>query len=204
VNAQHSQPAQIFQSILDRDGQTATPANLTAFLRFYEMVLHWNPRLHLTTITDPEGFARRHLGEALEVERRIRNDVTELWDIGSGLGIPGIPVAIRRPNLTVRLVESNRKKSIFLEEVARELKLDLVNVINDRFSGSHVPQTACITARAVERMDRMVTEILQSGSRQMILIGAESLISTPLPGWSVEKTSLDVSGRGYIFDCRRL
>src|SRR6185369_4459750 len=91
--------------------------------RYYKLVLKWNDRLHLTTITAPDAFVRRHLDEAIFVEKRILPIVDEFWDIGSGVGIPGIPVAVRRPDMEVRLVEANRRKALFLEEVVAELQL---------------------------------------------------------------------------------
>ena len=174
-----------------------------AFDKFYALVLRWNPRLHLTTITEPKAFAERHLAEALEVASHIAEGIDEFWDVGSGLGIPGVPVAVRRKDLRVRLIESNKRKAIFLEEVARELRLENVNVINERFDVSTVPETACVAARAVENMGKLVESFFKARCRQVIVLGNNSLLPSSIPGWQIDKHPLP-SGHGLLFDCKSL
>lgn len=174
-----------------------------AFDKYYALVLQWNPRLHLTTITEPKAFAERHLAEALEVAGHIAEGIDEFWDVGSGLGIPGVPVAVRRKDLRVRLIESNKRKAIFLEEVARELRLENVKVRNDRFDESSVPETACISARAVENMSELVKSFFKARCRQVIVLGSDSLLPSSIPGWQINKHPLP-SGRGSLFDCKSL
>jgi 16S rRNA G527 N7-methylase RsmG len=90
------------------------------------------------------------------------------------MGIPGIPIAIFRPDLEVKLVESNRAKSIFLEETASELRLANVEVIRKRIESlDEVPEIACLTVRAVERMERVLAEVLRIGARcrQVLVFG---------------------------------
>lgn len=172
-----------------------------AFDKYYALVLRWNPRLHLTTITEPNAFAERHIAEALEVASYIAEGIDEFWDVGSGLGIPGIPVAVRRNDLRVRLIESNKRKAIFLEEAARELRLDNVTVINERFDVSAVPETACIAARAVENMGELVMSFFKARCRQVILLGGNSLLPSSIPGWQISRHPLP-SGHGLLFDCK--
>lgn len=175
------------------------------FERYYKLVLKWNDRLHLTTITTPEGFVRRHLGEALFVEKRILPAVDEFWDIGSGVGIPGIPVAVRRPDIEVRLVEANRRKALFLEEVVAELQLARVKVINARFDtiDTFSPQ-ACLAARAVERMERLVREIVKTGAAQILILGGTGLIVPAGAGWRVQRHRMPHSTGRLLFELVRL
>jgi 16S rRNA (guanine527-N7)-methyltransferase len=177
------------------------------FERYYKLVLKWNDRLHLTTITTRDAFVRRHLGESLFAEKRILPFIDEFWDIGSGVGIPGVPVAVLRPGMEVRLVEANRRKALFLEEVVAELQLKRVRVINARFETIHgfSPQ-ACLAARAVERMERVVQEIVRKGSgvAQILILGGARLVVSAGPGWRVERHRMPQSTGRWLLELVRL
>jgi 16S rRNA (guanine527-N7)-methyltransferase len=141
---------------------------------YFDLVLKWNARLHLTTLTRPGEFLERHICEAEFAAEKIVDSISEVWDLGTGLGIPGIPIAIFRPHLKVKLVESNRAKSIFLEEAASELQLANVEVVRRRIESlGEMPESACLTVRAVERMERVLAEVLRIGARcsQILVFG---------------------------------
>jgi 16S rRNA (guanine527-N7)-methyltransferase len=196
----------IFAETLDISGfgQKTSPLIIATLHKFYETVLKWNESLHLTTIVDPKAFARRHICEAFEVESRIVSDADELWDIGSGLGIPGIPIAIVRPEISVVLVESARKKSIYLEETARELALVNVRVVNRRFDPQIVPEGAVLTARAVEKMTSLIESFLTTSARQILVLGSADLFSSSqLPDWQLSRTLVPGSQSSFLFDLRR-
>jgi len=175
------------------------------FERYYKLVLKWNSRLHLTTLTTPDAFVKRHLNEAIFVEKRILPTIDEFWDIGSGVGIPGIPVAVLRPDMEVWLVEANRRKALFLEEVAAELQLKHVRVVNARFETIHTfsPQ-ACLAARAVERMESVVREIVRKGVAQILILGGGGLIVPSGPEWCLERHRMPQSTGRWLFDLVRL
>jgi len=177
------------------------------FERYYKLVLKWNSRLHLTTLTTPDAFVKRHLNEAIFVEKRILPTIDEFWDIGSGVGIPGIPVAVLRPDMEVWLVEANRRKALFLEEVAAELQLKHVRVVNARFEtiDTFSPQ-ACLAARAVERMERVVREIVRKGSgvAQILILGGARLVISPGPAWRLERHRMPDSTGRWLFELVRL
>ena len=159
---------------------------------FYRLVLKWNPRLHLTTLTRPEDFLHRHIDEVALAEKLLLHEVTSLWDLGSGLGVPGIPMKILRPDLSVTLVESSRKKAIFLETVIDELDLTGIRVDGRRLETlDPLPPDSALTARAIERMENLLPDILRLGanSAQMLFFCSKSLaerlpsaILYPLPG----------------------
>jgi 16S rRNA (guanine527-N7)-methyltransferase len=86
------------------------------------LLMQWNIRLSLTAIRDEAQVVERHLMEGLFAGEHHPSGVTSL-DFGSGTGIPGIPIAICRPELSVTLAESQRKKAAFLQEVVRSLGL---------------------------------------------------------------------------------
>src|SRR4029079_1440638 len=176
------------------------------FERYYKLVLKWNSRLHLTTLTTPDAFVKKHLNEAIFVEKRILPTIDEFWDIGSGVGIPGIPVAVLRPNLEVWLVEANRRKALFLEEVAAELQLKHVRVVNARFEtiDAFSPQ-ACLAARAVEKMERVVRDILRKGTgvTQILILGGAGLVVTAKPGWRLVRHPMPNSTNRWLFELVR-
>lgn len=96
----------------------------TALLSTYlDLLMKWNARTNLTSIRDPEDIVRRHFGESLFVVDHLPQCKT-LLDLGSGAGLPGIPIQIALPDLHVTLAESQNKKAVFLREVVRTLKLN--------------------------------------------------------------------------------
>jgi 16S rRNA (guanine527-N7)-methyltransferase len=156
------------------DGTSFSEHETACLSRYFDLVLKWNTRLHLTTLTRPEEFVERHICEAQFAAEKILDSIREVWDLGTGLGIPGIPIAIFRPDLEVKLVESNRAKSIFLEEAVSELRLANVEVVRRRIESlDEMPEVACLTVRAVERMERVLAEVLRIGVRcgQVLVFG---------------------------------
>lgn len=161
---------------------------ICALATYYGMVLKWNSRLHLTTITEPQEFVARHILEALEAVPLISSSIDSIWDMGTGLGVPGIPLAIVLDEKEVKLVESSLKKTIFLEEVVRDLRLDNVEVVRRRIEDLEpLPGNSLLTARAVESMADLLPDLLRIGDAcpRILLYGGHQL---------VEKTS-DFVGR---------
>ncbi|MCI0665770.1 MAG: class I SAM-dependent methyltransferase, partial [Acidobacteria bacterium] len=127
----------MFQDLLRNsgrwDGQGFSEAEIDLLSKYYDLVLKWNKRLHLTTLTQPREFFERHILESAFSESLILPSVNQVWDLGSGLGVPGMVIAILRPDLDVRLVEASRNKALFLEEVDVSLNLKNLRVIESRF-----------------------------------------------------------------------
>src|SRR5262245_1317466 len=160
------------------DGKGFPELEIELLLKYYELVLKWNNRLHLTTLTQPQVFFERHILESAFSESLILPSVNHVWDLGSGLGIPGLVIAILRPDLTVHLVEISRNKAYFLEEVVEVLPLHTVEVIESGFDAIvSIPEGSCLTVRAIERMEKMIPEIVRLGAdtSQIMIFGAKSL-----------------------------
>jgi 16S rRNA (guanine527-N7)-methyltransferase len=164
-------------STINKAGTTRFSKNeIDRFSLYYALVLKWNRRLHLTTLTRPEEFAHRHIGESAFAESHLLDSVTQVWDLGTGLGIPGIPMAVLRPGITFNLVDSNRAKTIFLEEAVRELQLVNVRVICERLESlDSLPEQSCLTVRALEKMEWLLPEIMRVGVNcpQIMIFGGE-------------------------------
>lgn len=158
------------------DGRRFSEREVERFLRYYELVLKWNSRLHLTTIIEPEHFFQRHIFESDLAASVILPSVNQLWDMGTGMGVPGLPVAIMKGDLMVHLVESRLAKVIFLEEVISTLNLNNAAVTNSRIEVlKPLPASSCLIARAVEQMESLIPEMIRIGGEclQIILFGSE-------------------------------
>jgi 16S rRNA (guanine(527)-N(7))-methyltransferase RsmG len=145
---------------------------------YYELVLKWNKRLHLTTLTQPQEFFERHILESAFSESLILPSVNQVWDLGSGLGVPGMVIAILRSDLDVQLVEASRNKAFFLGETVAYLNLKNVKVVESRFETlESLPEESCITVRAIEKMEKIIPAILRLGARssQILIFGSKDL-----------------------------
>jgi 16S rRNA (guanine527-N7)-methyltransferase len=121
--------------------------------RYLQLLSHWNQKMNLTAVRDPEILVRLHFAECLRAAQRIPENVETVLDFGSGAGLPGIPIQLARPGLRVTLAESQKKKAAFLREVVRELDLDRTTVHAGRVED--LPTTAVfdwVTLRAVDKM----------------------------------------------------
>ncbi len=96
-------------------------------LAFAALLGKWNKVYNLTALRDEEQVVSHHLLDSLAVLPHLGR-ARRLADIGSGGGLPGIPLAIARPELQVALVESNQKKSAFQQQAKIELNLANVSV----------------------------------------------------------------------------
>lgn len=191
-------------------GRNFSEKEIRQLSRYYQLVLKWNSRLHLTTLTQPEQFFQRHIFESALVESHLIVAVRQLWDLGSGLGIPGVPIAVLRPGLQVYLVESGRNKVVFLEEVVATLELANVRVVKSRIQSlEKLPEDACLTARAVEKMEQILREMLRIGedSLQMVILGTEAIkdavVSALADDWLVQSHRITGTERSLIINATR-
>jgi 16S rRNA (guanine527-N7)-methyltransferase len=146
----------------------ATP-DFCAKVRIYiELLLRWNRRVSLTSVTAPEGVVRFHFGESLFAIQAAGISQGRLADVGSGAGFPGAALAMAVPHLDALLIESNTKKATFLAELKRELALDNVEIYRGRAETiEHTNKFALVTARAVGSYD----DLLEWSRRRLIADG---------------------------------
>lgn len=116
-------------------------------LRYVTLLQKWNRVYNLTAIREPSKLVSHHLLDSLAVLPHIAGP--SVADVGSGAGLPGIPLAIARPEWTVFLVESNHKKAAFLRQTVIELGLQRVTVVVDRVEDwQPEPRVAIAISRA--------------------------------------------------------
>jgi len=99
-------------------------------MAFIELILKWNKAYNLTAIRNKEDMARLHILDSLAILPHLHGK--RLADIGTGAGLPGIPLAIYRPDMEFVLVDSNSKKTRFVQQAILELKLKNVRVEHSR------------------------------------------------------------------------
>jgi 16S rRNA (guanine(527)-N(7))-methyltransferase RsmG len=207
-------PAKQLQHILrgteKSGGDPFSEAEIDRLASYYGQVLKWNKRLHLTTITKPQAFFDRHIREAEIASARIPNSINRVWDLGAGLGIPGIAIAILRPQIEMTLVDSNRAKAIYLEEVISQLQLTNAVVTRQRVERlKRLPREASVTVRALERMEQMIPVILEIASqcRQILIFGNPRIedLLRPISGHERRINSYPISGseRRILFEILR-
>ena len=131
----------------------------TQLLDYLALLQKWNKVYNLTSVRDPQGMLTRHILDSLSLIPYLQ--CNSLLDVGSGAGLPGIPVAICFPQMSVTLLDSNIKKTRFLQQVKAELKLNNVTVIHGRVEQLTLPKFEVITARAFAT----IAEIIDLASR---------------------------------------
>lgn len=118
-------------------------------LAYLELLIKWNKAYNLTAVRDPNEMVSRHLLDSLSVVPYVDQGGQRWLDVGSGGGMPGVPLAILFPERAFTLLDSNGKKTRFLTQVKLELKLANLEVIHSRVEQYQPPQPfAGITSRA--------------------------------------------------------
>ncbi len=132
------------------------PALAGPLARYLALMLRWNAAYNLTAIRDPREMVTKHLLDSLAMAPAVAGLPT-LADLGTGPGLPGIPLAIATPGLRVTLVESNGKKARFMREALRQLGLGNAEVAESRIEALDRPgQLAAITARALATLPQIL------------------------------------------------
>jgi 16S rRNA (guanine527-N7)-methyltransferase len=106
------------------------PVGQARLLDYLALLGKWNKTYNLTAIHEPERMLTHHLLDSLAVLPYITAD--RLLDVGSGAGLPGIPLAIVRPELQVTLIDASHKKCSFMQQAAIDLKLSNITVVHGR------------------------------------------------------------------------
>jgi 16S rRNA (guanine527-N7)-methyltransferase len=165
-------------------GVELTEIQHTQLLGYLALLIKWNKAYNLTAVRDPDEMVSRHLLDSLSVVPFIEGN--RQLDVGSGGGMPGIPLAILFPDMKVTCLDSNGKKTRFLTQVKLELKLDNLEVIHSRAEAFQpkVPFTGIISRAfsSLEDFTRWTRHMGNSETRWLAMKGlhpADELVALP-------------------------
>jgi 16S rRNA (guanine527-N7)-methyltransferase len=137
-----------------------TAATIDRLSEYYELLSTWNARLHLVAPCPPREFATRHVLESLMLLPHLPQ-AAKVADIGSGAGLPIVPCLIARRDITATLIESSKKKAIFLREALSRTETKSATVIAERFEEIATPDVRFITCRALEQFAAKLPNLIE-------------------------------------------
>ena len=139
-------------------GIPLTAEQIGQFSVYNEMLLDWNTRMNLTALTAPEDVAVKHIIDSLTAyDAALFDGARTLIDVGTGAGLPGIPLAVYAPHPTVTLLDALNKRVRFLTEVTAAMGLQNVRCIHARAeeaarTAEHRAAYDIVVSRAVARL----------------------------------------------------
>lgn len=181
-------------------GLGLTPATLARMLAYSELLLKWNRVYNLTAIRASDQAITHHMLDSLAVLAHL-GGIERLADVGSGGGLPGIPLAIARPALAVTSIEAVSKKASFQQQAKIELELANLTVLNERVENVRAdPLFDAVISRAFSDLSefvRLTAHLLRPGGRFLAMKGVypeAEIASLPAGIRVVEALPLQVPG----------
>lgn len=157
-------------------GITLNDAQQELLLDYVDVLFKWNNAYNLTAVREKTQMISRHILDSLSIVNFINGK--NILDVGSGAGLPGIVLAIYFPDKHITLVDSNGKKTRFLQTVKQTLTLDNITVIQTRVENMGAPMHFdCITSRAFAEFGKMIhlTAHLLEPKGQMVAMKGQVL-----------------------------
>lgn len=169
---------ELLQSGVDQLGLKASSKQIEELVEYLLLLGKWNSTFNLSGITDHHEMVRRHLLDSLAISPYIEDIEGKLvLDIGSGAGLPGIPLAIVNPHIKFILLDSNGKKTRFLFQVKLALGLDNVSIENKRIEHYQCPEqidiVMCRAFASLSKTVQLCSQLITGKCRLFALKGAE-------------------------------
>jgi 16S rRNA (guanine527-N7)-methyltransferase len=178
-----------------------TDQQIDQLLDFIKLIEKWNKAYNLTAIRNREEMVRLHILDSLAILPHIQGK--RIIDIGTGAGLPGIPLAVCLPEISFTLLDSNAKKTRFVQQVVLELKLKNVEIFHSRVENYH-PELRydAVLARAFASLADIVKLTAHLLGKDGVLLAMKgqnldaelaeisakkSVISISVPGTDVER-----------------
>jgi 16S rRNA (guanine527-N7)-methyltransferase len=178
-----------------------TDHQLDQLLDFIKLIEKWNKAYNLTAIRNREEMALLHILDSLAIVPHVQGK--RIIDIGTGAGLPGIPLAICLPETVFTLLDSNAKKTRFVQQAVLELKLKNVEVLHSRVENYHpeqgydavltrafasLPDIVKLTAHLLNKDGLLLAMKGQNLDSELAEITAtKSVIPVSVPGTDVER-----------------
>ena len=142
--------------------------------RYMNLLLDWNNKINLTAITKEEDIILKHFIDSISINEYLK-EKNKIMDVGTGAGFPGIPLKIINPNMEFILVDSLNKRINFLEEVAKELCLEKMQLIHSRVEDlaknmNYREKADVVVSRAVANLRVLVEYMLPFVKKEGICI----------------------------------
>ena len=169
-----------------------------------ERLLRWNRKINLIGPCDERQAIDRHVHDGLGLLRtldrpEVRAVTTEWTDVGAGAGLPGLVLAIARPDWRLRLVEPIGKKIAFAKEAANALGLDRVEVVQARLEALDAGEVLGALSRATFPPDEWVARaraLVAPGGLIVATMGSDPVKTVVDAAWHVDRFTLPISGAG--------
>ncbi len=189
-------PNPLWTELAARAGVTLTESQQQQLAQYLDLLEAANQRMNLTRIIDRPTAEVQHVGDALTALRLLPQEPHRLADVGTGGGVPGIPLAIARPDVSVILIESTKKKAVFLRECVAAIGLKNVRVIDCRAEdvGRGMERDHCdvAIARAVATIDWLVEwclPLVKPGGCMLAMKGPKVMEELPPAEWAIRVLS---------------
>lgn len=180
-------------------GITVPPAARALLLDYLRELTTWNATYNLTAVRDPLAMVTRHVLDCLAILPFVSG--VNLADVGSGAGLPGIVLALAKPNLDVVMIESSRKKAAFLRHVRRRLPVANITVIQQRVEQYTPPErfdiVTCRAFASAADTAQLAGHLIAPGGRVLLMKGRDpsaELAALPLDFQAVDTVALTVPG----------
>jgi len=179
----------LWNQLAIRANVTLTQHQHDLFNRYLDLLSAGNEQMNLTRITDRESAEIAHIGDALTVLPYLPAvHGLRLADVGSGGGVPGVPLAIARPDTHVALIESTKKKAKFLTDCVQAISLSNVTVIGERVEDvGHDPKyregfdvAACRAVATLDWLCEWCLPLVKKGGKLLAMKGAKAAEELPL------------------------
>lgn len=168
-------PTTLLKDGLEKMGLSLSTDVQEKLLTYLELMLKWNQRMNLTGHQSLDKMIPYHLLDSLSVLPLLKGK--EICDVGTGAGLPGIPLAIADPTRHYTLVDARLKRVQFLRTVCRELKLTHVTPVAERIEKLQLKQPAdTVIARAVSQTNKLIqlTEhLIAEGGQWLFMKGQD-------------------------------
>lgn len=154
---------------LSRLGLDPDPAQRERLLSFVALLVRWSRAFNLTAVREPREMVPRHLLDSLSVSAYLHGDT--ILDVGTGAGLPGLPLAVVHPERRFCLLDSNGKKTRFVRQAVADLGLTNVDVVQARIESYPVDaKFATIVSRAVASLSALAAAVEPLAARPARLL----------------------------------